>query len=943
MGRCKILVFHVSVLAVVFVAVRSECVIRPKSDTDKQSFADLIALDTTELLRIDFKIAENNRPDFATWKTYLPDEWTIVTKDSGQYVLTSPPDTEIFSLGIFSFIIKSFDMPIESEPELCLRNMTESQFKTSILNLIFSCMESSKNLTESRLPDDDEICYEKAIVSGGHVHFKHQCCAQPGNCKEVSADWWQDFLYYLIFALKIIVFLYAANLVPEYLYKDKYGHLIFYCKLDENPTFRVADRSADTTEIVAELETGNPFKPASMNSLRDAVKGHSYSIKGIWFKVWENRLVSKAYLPIGLFIFLYQRLVQCTCYTYRGHATPSLKLRQLTTMRDYADYKTFLDIAQRDFSVRICCELPICNPQHRFVENRLPKWHTVLHVFMTICSTFIFAIPWLVIHLMDEQTLEAKRGRFAHDRNMIYTPPFHAFDLLRFINITLSGLFLAIMVIYVICVTVVAVILKNDKEDMIYVGNEFRSTLRNAKSRWEDGVMKSSRFLVSLFLPFKLLRDYGLIALLLWPFWIAIVFPLSILLALLGNAPTVNIFFRLFLQFIKEIWKVFHSGLIRTDVKKSVRRIVVSISLIVILFILLFFVFALVSLLVNIIAYTFIAVVVTAQQTVRYTAFAVLIILNARDCISAAKQRYTVFNEKLQATILAQTRDEVKKIAKRKKCDQTNTAFKIKVESEDEAECFYPGLWHDMAISEKHKILWNARSVIQFLDNDDKVYLSEKFFFDACYMDYYGCPGDFASSLYLAVRQVFLITAFLAFVVFTLNAYGGLEANTSSGLLVTLASGLLPLFVRRFFAKPIPELSLDTEEFHFQNSLDNLICDFSEYWEVVDLDIEKTETQAEKTAKPDTEAKFWLKVGPHDSVQLAVSCIEEQYITETQDTVDTLSMDFEMEVVDPTQALHTNDGQGIVFELYLIPVSGLIIGISHFSATDKKGQQGQFR
>ena len=895
-------------------SVRSECMIKPLNVDIQETLTDLLALDATELLRIDFVIDKSNKPDFDKWTSYLPDEWTIVTKDTGQYIITSPPDTEIFSLGIFSFVIKQIEVPIVSEPISCLRNMTEEEFKTSILNFVHSGLKSSENVTTSLLPENDEICFEKAVISGNKVSFRHQCCVQPGDCDVKGPDWWQDFLFYLIFALKIIVFLYAANLVPEYLYKDKYGSINFYCKLDKMASFRVVDKAEDTSEAVAEFTSGDAGshpKPTSVVGIRDTSSGHNYGVRGVWFKVWENRLVSKAYLPVGLFIFLYQRLVQCTCYTYRGHSTPPLKLKQLTTMRDSGDLQGFLDLAQRDFSVRICCELPICNPQSRPFENRFPKWHTVLHVLMIICSSFIFAIPWLVIHLLDEETLEFRRAQFAHDRNVVYIPPFYAFNLLRYINITLTALFFTVMIIYIVCVSLVTVILKIDTEEMAYLGRKIRATLRNAKERWEKGAMKSSRFIVTLFLPFKLFRNYGLLAMLLWPFWIVVILPIAVLVVVIGNAPTVNVFFRLFILFLKDIVKIFSTKLIRDDFRKATEKLVIYISLIVVLFILQFFLFALVSLVVNVVAYTFVAVIVTAQQTVRYTAFAVLVIVNARDCFTGVKQRYAVFHEKIQATVLAHTHEKVKKLARRQKSDQVNTAFKIKVESDDGGECLNPCFWQNLAISEKNKILWNARNVVQFLDNDDKVYLSERFFFDACYMDYHGCPGDFASNLYMAMRQVFIITAFLAFVVFTLNAYGGIEANNASGLLVTLATGLLPLFVRRFFSKPIPELSLDTDDFHFQNYLDSLICGFSEYWEVIDFDVEKLDKNVEMASNPVTETAFWLRLGPSEAIQVAVRAEEGECIKEESDvTVD--SMDIEMRIVDPSRQEDADEVLGSV-------------------------------
>ena len=886
----------------ILVSMCCACVIRTADDNIQSEYTTVLANEKTELLRINFVFDKTDEPDFAVWDKYLLNEWQVVTKEFGQYLLTSHPDIELFSLGYITLGIEHLEISVESDPKGCLLNVTEDWFKDSILNLLFSNLGSSEIQNGSALSEGAKACYEETVIDGKSLSFKIQCCSQAGSCEHIHTDWWQDFLFYLITVLNFIVFLYVANLVPEFLYKDKYGYLNFYFKLDECSTFRVIEKSTGDIETDAELEIEALQKPKSgdpMTSLQDAVKGDNYSIKGIWFKAPENRLVTKAYLPIGLSMFLYQRLVQCTCYTYRGHAVPPLRLKQLTAMRDYADHGSAVDNTENDFSVRICCDLPVCNPPPRPFKNRFPKWSTVLRVFMTIFSAVILAVPWIIIYIWDEYTIEGERGDFAQDRHLIYSPPFYAFNLLRFIKITVPGLSIACMVIYVVCIAIVSIILQTDEEERMYVGVQIRSTLRNAKDRWDKGVIKSSRLLVTLFFPFKKLRNYGLIALILWPFWIVLVCPFTVLIVLLGNTPTINIFLRLLIVFVKDIVNIFRSRQIRNDTVKSVEKCILYISLICVLFMVHLFVFALVSLIVNIVAYTLVAAIVTAKSTVRYTAFAVLIILNARDCFLGVEQRYAVFNEKLQAEILSQTQDKIKKLAKKQKEAQINKAFKIDVEPVEEPGYCDPNksLWHNMAISEKSKILWKARSVIQFLDNDDKVYLSEKFFFDACYMDYYGCPGDFASSLFLAVRQIFIITAFLAFVVFTLNAYGGLEANSSSGLLVTLATGLLPLFVRRFFATPVPELSLDTSDFNFQNYLDRLILDFSEYWEVVDLDVEKLDKSSETPEVMHNETTFWLKLGSNNCVQLAVSTKGDD---EREIHGDVDGDEIEMKVVDPS-------------------------------------------
>ena len=919
MGRNYFAFCTVLLISSVFGLAYCSCLIETSDETVIHKFTELIALETVEIVRADLIIDKENKPNFKSWGLHLPEEWQIITQMSGQYILTSHPDIEVFSLGTLSLGIKHISIPIKTTPDTCLRNITENAYKQAIVNLLFSGLKTSTQLNDSALPDNVKICSEEAVIRGKLVTFTLECCASPEICEGTLPDWWQEFLFYLIMALNFIVFLYAANLVPEYLYMDTFSYLNFYQTLDKDSSFLVVNITEDDTETIAELDTDILDKPNICNtltSLTEAIIGERYKIKGIWFKVPLDRLVSKSHLPISLFIFLYQRLVECTCYTYRGHAKSPANLKPFTTTADYADHKSARKDSHEDFSIRICCDLPVCNPQSRVSRCRFPRWSKVLHVVMIIVSCLFLAIPWIIVYAHESQTPEGKRGQFAQDRGLLYSPPFYAFNLLRFLEVHCPELSFACMILYVLCASVLSVILQNDAEESVHVGIHIREALRNAKSRWDHGVMKSSRFLVSLFLPFKFFRNYGLLALLLWPIWIVCVCPVTILIVVLGNTPTVNIFIRLFIVFIKDTIAIFTSRQITKSTLTSLRKCSVYISLIILLFIVHFLVFAFVSLVVNMVAYTLVGIIVSAQSTVRYTAFAVLIILNARDCFLAVEHRYAVFNEKLQTTILSKTQDEVKRLAKHNKAFQVNTAFRIVVEP-DKCETQLPesSLWQDLSISDRNKIIWKPKSVVQFLDNDDKLYLSEKFFFDACYMDYYGCPGDFSPNLYYALRQVFLITAFLVFVVFTLVAYGGLAESNSSGLLVTLATGLLPLFVRRFFAKPIPELSLDVDDFNFQNKLESLIYEFTEHWEVVDLDIEKLDKNNDHLTDPDQETHLSLKLGSNHCIRLAVPT-DDFYGPEQREEIarhieEVKSDGIELDVIDPAREASTHRTEDI--------------------------------
>ena len=875
----------------------------------QQKFMEHIKSASTKVLSI--TLVFDNEPNSTGWKMYRPESWEVATGVSGYSLLMAHPDIGFFSLGFFNLGIVRWQVPITSEPSNCLKNITEDDFTKSITNLLSSGFKTKviQNMTE--LPSEALICRELAIVRGKTVVFEFACCKGNGYCPDNEPDFWQKALFYSMMVLGIIAFLYVANLVPEYLYRDKYGYKIFYHDLDDVAEFKVLDNTSDKIPTDAELETEalHATKKGSkcMSSLDNLVRGDNYKVKGVWFRVPNVRVVSKSYLPIGLFIYLYQRLIRCTCNTYRGHATPSLRVRQLSSLGDQADGKSLAKSNEsKDFNIGICCDLPVCNPdpEKRLIRVRSPSWNMILQIFTAVLSSTIFAIPWILIYSVDDDLIEGKRGNYAYEKGLIYRPPPYAFNLLRFVKSTVPGLSIACIIIYVICIIVICIILTYDRTEREYVGKRIRSTLRDAKDRWDKGVINSSNLYVTLFLPFKILRNYGLLALLLWPLWIVTVCPFSIFVVILGNTPTVNIFFRLLKLFMIDIVYIFKTKQIRINTLSSVVRCILYGSLILVLIIVHFLTLVLLALLVNVIGYTLAGIIVTANETFRYTTFSLLIILNAYDVFQNVEKRYLVFNEKIQAAIITKTKERIKKIAKSKAESQPNIALKVKIDTDEEMEQELDLLWENMAISDKNKILFNARSVIQFLDKDDEVFLSEKFFFEACYMNYYGCPGDFSTSLIDATRRVLIIIIFLVFVLFTLNAFGGLAAFSASGLLITLSWGLLPLLINRFFTNPMPELSLDTDDFNFQNKLDSLIYEFAEYWEVVDLDVEKLEDLSDEKNEL-KRSQFWLRLNDSNAVQISVPMvgISEPFVDpepelDAQPLNETRPDDIEMKMLD---------------------------------------------
>ena len=891
--------------------IHTKCTLRVDDDLIRKNFTHFVTTNSTKHLTVMLEFG-NNKPNSANWSTYEPERWDIPTSDFGLSTLTSHPDITFFSLGFFKLGTDLLRVNITAEPTNCIRNLTEEEFVISVFNLFSSGLNSSESrnrtvnvkdlkgddlirfvyeyqqkflytpqntkVLEKRnfsvLPNDTLVCRE--LVNKGSygkiVHFDKVCCNVNFVCSKLEPGWWQKVLFHSIMLLGIIVFLHVTSFIPEYVYKDRYGYRIFYHELPTSSKFRVVETTSDNMAANADPEADAcvsfTHNTKSMKSLFNLQKGGTYLVKGLWLKAPDIRLVSNSYLPIGLFIFLYQRLLRCTCYTYRGHTDRSNpKPRKTTAARDSIDVKSSRQ-TNRDFTIRICCDLPICNPNNKL--SYVPSWKTVLQLLMAVLSSAMFAIPWFLIYIFDDHLLEGRRGSYVSKKGLIYDEPIYAFNILRFVKFHIPQLSIAIIALYTLCIVTICIIVKYDRLESAFVGKRLRSTLRNAKTKWSNALFKPSNLYVLLFLPFKVLRNYGLFALLLWPFWLLIACPFIILVLIVGNTPTVKIFIRLLKLFIKEVANIFRSSSLRTNSKQSVKRLVLCLAFICVLIIVQFLIYAMTSLIVNVIAYTLAGIIVTAKETYEYTTFALLILVNAYDCFNSVDKKYIVFHERVQAALLKRTHEDFKKaVAKHK----TNIAFSVSTEIGNSFGQTNDLLWESITMSEKNHLLYNARSVVQFLDKGSEVYLSEKFFFDSCYMNYEHCPGDFVSNLLDAFRRVLIIVMFLIFVLFTLNSFGGISGYSVSGLLLTL-TGLLPVLINRFFSKPVPELKLDTDDFKFKNMLDELIHNFCEYWEVVDIDLKKIDSLEGESGDMKRSA-FWLCVGDQNIIQLSVPIADD--------------------------------------------------------------------
>ena len=887
---CKSGIVIFILICVTCQVVHGKCVLKVKEKKIQKKFMEYVSSKSTKLLSVTFVFENDNKPNSTAWNTSEPDRWEIATDRHGRYILTSHPDINIFSFGLLKSEMKQLNISVTSEPYLCLNNISEEFFTTSAFNFLVSGLDSSESRNKSVLTDEAFVCHEETHILNGEIHHFHQvCCKFEFDCENIDSNKWQKMLFLSTFVLGIIAFLYAPNIVPGYLYRDRFGSRNFYYEIEDSmcADFKrnggsLPNASSENIEIGSSAGNDRHENETLLETPRvddvgaadSSIDDQIYRVKGLWVKVQDMHLVSNSYLPIGLFEFLYRRLVRCSCSTYKGRASHSepVDMKKIISSTNSSQTRSVSSISQssqernsntinsltihenyreensrdlpvcetrNDFSVKHCCDLPVCS----MCCPTILTWKKLLQGLAIFLSSVILILPFVLIYLLINDDSEGRRDHYVFAKGFRHEERFFTHNiiiLLRVHNPWVGGCFL---IAYGICIILIGILVVRDPNEQQDIVKTLRLMLQNSENRFNKGLMRSRNLYASLFLPFHFtsMYKYGIFALILWFLWVFLIFPLNVVILIFFNTPTVTIV-REIIYFCGK--KIKNECCNVCEIGKL--RIVLYALILIVIHVFAFLAYTVISLLVCMFVYTSVAVFVTAQDTFRYTLLFLLILLNAYDCFRSVTNRYTVFHDKIRVALINKYEDKLQMFANEIKTENSNAekhhknnrAIKVEHQSGLSGNVI-SSLWENMAETthddRKNKKYFSARSVLLFLDENNKIFLSEKFFFRACYLDYDGCPGIFATSLLYALRRVFLIFMLLGFILLALNSFGGLAVSNTNGLLLTLSYGLLPFIINRFLSST-PELALDTKDFNFQDKLDGLIKNFTEYWEITNID-----------------------------------------------------------------------------------------------------------
>ncbi|KAK3584424.1 hypothetical protein CHS0354_017702 [Potamilus streckersoni] len=135
---------------------------------------------------------------------------------------------------------------------------------------------------------------------------------------------------------------------------------------------------------------------------------------------------------------------------------------------------------------------------------------------------------------------------------------------------------------------------------------------------------------------------------------------------------------------------------------------------------------------------------------------------------------------------------------------------------------------------------WRTSRLILFLSTNDMPFVPRKFFFDACKMPHYFCPGELLFNYLRAFGEFSTIVAFLLFVLVIVLAFGETnQLSATNQLLATLAGGFLPwIFMNVVFRTHVPP-SLDNSNPNFKICISQLLDKYKQDWPIDDNVVEE--------------------------------------------------------------------------------------------------------
>ena len=749
-------------------------------------------------------------------------------------------DTHFLSLTTLNVGVQHMGVNITQTPNGCLSQINEMEFGKILQDFfLYNFQSHSPNASRLILEQDENICNMRMrSEEGRHAYFYYECCHVNGTgdivCNELRPSTLMNALFVFIVVLNVMALLYAPLLLPSSLYTERYRTNTYEHKLDKPLYLWVRKTStrnhAMNTIPLKKITKKSMTKFTNIIDEMEEEKPHKLKLSKLEVKLRMDELVPKDRAPVGIIDNLFYNLVVC-------------KIRNRPLLWN-------------------CCHATL-TPCGKL------SWYRCLRSLTKLIFFLILSCPWgirLAIYYLYEHPEIKERREFAADNSLHLTSTGSVISSLT----PTHGLYIFCYCVLVL-LTFVLSILSKKMQKLIY--SAFQCSLNDMwNSSWTGALERS---FVVLIQP---LEKFGFLGILVLPFYWLIVLPCALAVMMFYTFPLINVLVRLFVNVsvlcasFSECKKCSHcpsshrnflcrifdlrrlladEKAIKVDTNKIDRssQIFVLVMCLLGMFAACFLARECIVFVVEYTIYVVIGVILNADHTLKYVTIAFMVVLYIRDCFGSVGNKYQKFNAILHEAALEKAAQDIHaEVDPDDSANMEKNAAFVVPTTKHGKDVPIPDLYVKMAphgpkgfmkYTEEEQLSWTMWQMAVFLNNKDKSFLSQDFFFQSIKMQNCKVPGSLINNYLIAFAKLLVILVFLFFVVLIVMVFGEeYNLSTFNQTIATLVTGFLPWALTNVLFKSADAFELDKENINFQIELDKLIRKFHQMLVVADIPAE---------------------------------------------------------------------------------------------------------
>ena len=882
---------------------------------------------------------------------YRPLSWARTIKRFGTGILTLHRKISIINLTPLRLGIADLHVNLTQTPENCLYKLKPIDLEAKIRDLLlYDFQNSSTNGTREGLEENEKIYNMRSRKHGDTSDFYYECChltSKDGiECQELEAEWLMNVLLNCIRAAKLLVLLFAPYFIPKSYFKEKFKEVSFEHILPENKSASLTIKKikrTNTTEVPNTIplkllcQKMPKFYETCHSSKVEENTLYKITVRKLEFNVNLKRLLSSSSAPVRISSSLFDSCILC-------------KLRKIEPFVDCCEYSchkrccTFYQCCRLLTSILLVAIISIPwilrvliykffedekyrsrDEHYRSNEmNTQLTWNLVTeltpyHPVFYICYSIIGLglIVMLLIRLMRPKCFvpiqKIVRKSFRDTQNnsasnllewflRLILEPFKntskCFSRIWALPLIFVALLLYIPPTINLVIRLVGYSIKSCSSSCSSCGSSCHMSSADTKcnidieltridndndntnlkshescrvndeiSERNDDVNENTNLKSPESgrcneevkdMPNTNTNRYGLCS---WD--------------------------ECGLNFLFDIdFKDMPEPILTCNTDKILRIVLLTACIMSILAVM-FLAAQCIIFSVECIIYAIIGVILYSKTTFKYVTFAVMIILYFRECFVSVPQKFESFNREIHNLAVTRLHDKIKSIARKPYEEQRDTAFRLPARTGNQVMSCNPTLRFENKTPK-----WSMNGIIVFLSREDKTFITKKFFFDTVKMPHSGGPGNICKNILSAACEFVVMLTFLSFVLLVVAIFSD-EYNMSgiNQTLATVVTGALPFLIKKALIKSHGDLTLDTDDHNFENSLETVIDDYEQTWPIADIDvyqITKVETEAETVLPNGDDAikstHVCADLTNRGGANLCAKCNETNKKTEGEDT-----------------------------------------------------------